>query len=649
MFSFFIERSLGFLFVLIWQYTNERHPLRFKLGSVSNIQKYVGPENGVRFNKNNFHGMWTTAEATAAGYMTRSNSQSLDFLEKGTSSLVESNGEDRSLFVEDLLLNTLVRFSEARQSLFESIRINQASGSGNDVQWSAPEKEWLFECLVKEIVEIPEGIAGIEDLMALRLYLSNRPDASPGAFSSTEDQLEDVADNFHDKSTSTAEIPSEPDEMSLKKRKEPPSGDIAINGYDLDFSAEQITQSQNSSPIIHKIPTIPAIGEEWSDMSPTAFAPDFGDSMMSFGGIDDALMDSVGPIELTELDGDTSAVKAPDAGDAMKISSIQAPVTTTEIYAVDGDLEKPSVDESETTGNGAEIMDQAEKPDYFDAKFVVIDEGERMIALGSLDQYFMRGSESYDIFNKYYADEDTISSGSNEDKAKWAVQDLYTMLQFTTVLKRVEAGRKYMGEDKEDWFNKTETNIYLDGADGTETSDGTASVSTSQQKELSRYCSSRSSEGGLRGDLQRLRSLIEKNNQATGRILALMEADFTDRSADVRGYSWLGNVLKFNELKMVEWSDIIESKENFRPSFEGFEDLEDTVFSDWNELSNPNEMYEFDKNVDLNHRSHFADLVIDRPDSESPEDFARRFEGEWEVYEWEQEYNEQRGIEEASD
>merc|ERR1712238_112580 len=96
------------------------------------------------------------------------------------------------------------------------------------------------------------------------------------------------------------------------------------------------------------------------------------------------------------------------------------------------------------------------------------------------------------------------------------------------------------------------------------------------------------------------------------------------------GYSWLKNVLRLNELKMVEWNDIIESKEDFRNSDEVLDDLEDTVFSDWNELSDPGEMWEFDKNVNHNHRSHFADLVIDREDSESPNEFIERYEDEWE-------------------
>ena len=216
-----------------------------------------------------------------------------------------------------------------------------------------------------------------------------------------------------------------------------------------------------------------------------------------------------------------------------------------------------------------------------------------------------------------------------------------------------------MRENREDWFKPRSIESTTSEADGalaydTEsptTDDTTAAISTNQNSELAEYCSSQNSDGGLRSDLHRLRNLAEKNNQATERTLAMMDADFTDRSADIRGYSWLGNVLKFNEMKMLEWNDIIESKENFLYSQEGLDVLEDTVYSDWNELSDPSEMWEFDKNVDLNHRSHFADLVMDRPDSESPDDFAERYESEWDVESWEHKYDkdQERDDEELDD
>jgi hypothetical protein len=579
----------------------------------------------------------------AAGYVSQSNSKSLDFLDRGTSSLIESDGENQSLFVEDLLFTILARFSEARQSLHESIRISEASGSGGDVQWSAPEKEWLFNCLVNEIDEIPQGIIGLEDLSELRSYLSNRPDAIPGALGSTAiaveqvDPKDETGDEVEESPKTLAIVDVSVD--TVETSSEAIVEKVPNYEGDLDLSDESVTEHVDT-PKMNSIPKIPAVGEEWSDFAQADGMPDFGgdfggfDGPMAFGDIDDALMDSVGP-----------NMESFDATDSQEQIIDEASLLNTSSTGVARNISVDDSEDSETVGE-AEIMKETDKSGFVDATFIAEDE-EGTIAQeeGSLDRLFMEGTEICDIFSKFYADQDTMSLGSNGDKANWAIQNLYTMLQFTSVLKRVEAGRKYMGENKEDWFNATSTENHVGETDdalssGIESSmahDNTTSISKKQNVELAEYCSSQSSDGGLRSDLRRLRNLAEKNNQATARILAMMDADFTDRSADVRGYSWLGNVLKFNEMKMVEWNDIIESTENFQQSHEGLNDLEDIVYSDWNELSDPSEMWEFDRNVDLDHRSHFADLVIDRPDSESPDDFAKRYEEEWDVGSWEHE------------
>lgn len=576
--------------------------------------------------------------------MSQSNSKSLDFLDRGTSSLIESDGENQSLFVEDLLFTILARFSEARQSLHESIRISEASGSGGDVQWSAPEKEWLFKCLVSESDEIPQGIVGLEDLSELRSYLSNRPDAIPGALGSTARVVEEV-DSKDETGDEVEESPKTLSIVDVSVDTVETSSEAIVEKVpnyegDLDLSDESVTEHVNK-PTMNSIPKIPAVGEEWSDFAQADGMPDFGgdfggfDGPMAFGDIDDALMDSVGPI-MESFDATDSQEQIIDEAILLNTSSTE------------GVARNISVDDSEDSENvgEAEIMNETDKSGFVDATFIAEDEEGTIIQEeGSLDRLFMEGAEICDIFSKFYADQDTMSLGSNGDKANWAIQNLYTMLQFTSVLKRVEAGRKYMGENKEDWFNATSSKNHVGETDdalssGIESSmahDNTTAISNKQNVELAEYCSSQSSDGGLRSDLRRLRNLAEKNNQATARILAMMDADFTDRSADVRGYSWLGNVLKFNEMKMVEWNDIIESTENFQHSHEGLNDLEDIVYSDWNELSDPSEMWEFDRNVDLDHRSHFADLVIDRPDSESPDDFAKRYEEEWDVSSWKHE------------
>eukprot|EP00537_Pseudo-nitzschia_pungens_P004962 CAMPEP_0172363050 /NCGR_PEP_ID=MMETSP1060-20121228/6513_1 /TAXON_ID=37318 /ORGANISM="Pseudo-nitzschia pungens, Strain cf. cingulata" /LENGTH=1505 /DNA_ID=CAMNT_0013085701 /DNA_START=419 /DNA_END=4935 /DNA_ORIENTATION=+ len=636
------------------KYTNERNPLRYELNHASKFnQKYIGPETSVRFNKNNYHGTWTTPDATAAGYVARSNSKSLDFLEKGTSSLVESSVEDRSLFAEDLLFSILVRFSGARKALYESIRISKASGSAGDILWSVPEKQWLFKCLVDEINDIPQSIVGLEDLSEMRSYLSTRPDVIPGALSSTVKQVvekEDVFQNKVDDTTNLFSAETSSDQTKYQAggyEKTQTHDNVADYTEDLELS---VTQPQNL-PKTNTIPKIPAIGTEWSGVSHNEgyaddFMSDFGEDIIFSGDVDDAFMDSIGPIDFAnpEFDDETSTAYKPSVKNANGSFSADDSGSTVQKSTIDRVRGDSLDDDSEGKEEEAEILGESDNSESLDTNLVVAKNEGTVVREGSLDRLFMEGLESYDIFGKFYVDEDTMSIGSNEDKANCAVQDLYTMLQFSSVLKRIEAGRKYMEENNEDLLRlrMAENNNLVNGDDNV-SSEIELSAHNTLDEVLSEYCFSRSSDGGLRTDLQRLRTLTERNNQATDRVLAMMEADFTDGSAETRGYAWLGNVLKFNELKMVEWNDVVEAKENFRSSRERLDDLEDIIYSDWNELSNPDEMYVFDKNVDLDHRSHFADLVVDRPESESTDDFALRVEDEWDVQSWEQDFDEQHG------
>jgi len=576
------------------KYTNQRNPLRYELNvaqATGQTKKYIGPELSIRFNKNEYHGTWTTSAATAAGYTHQSiPNKKMDFLGKGTSSLIQTNEEDTSMFVEDLLFSILVRFSEARKSLHESIRISEASGSGSKIICSSLEKSWLFKCLVEEMDEIPQDIVGLKDLEKIRSYLKKRPDAFPGAFGSIfEHESHSSLNEIDDQVTSfVVDLSTEQLKSTLVDDETIIVVDDSVDSSEeRDLSIEPSTISLDISAVKSLptvIPTIPEIDEEWSDFP-----------------------------EIDDLGGEYFENKNILDGDVM----------TTEI---------PTVDDSNDTfldpkkiGGTASIID-TNKTDFLEAVFVAAEipfphkEEDKILLVeeGSLDRFFVEGAGNCEIFTKHYSDADSISNGSNEDKANWAIQDLYTILELTSVLKRVEAGRSFMVEHQESWFNKT---VFIQD-------DNTTSTAT--EKDLAEYCSPQATGGGLLKDLQRIFNLKEKNKKATERIFSLMHADFLDKSAGIRGYSWLKNVLRLNELKMVEWNDIIESKEDFRNSDEVLDDLEDTVFSDWNELSDPGEMWEFDKNVNHNHRSHFADLVIDREDSESPNEFIERYEDEWE-------------------
>ena len=522
----------------------------------------------------------------------------MDFLEKGAGSLIQSNEDDKSMFVEDLLFTILARFLEARKSLNESIQISEASGSGGEIQWSSPEKSWLFKCLVEKMDEIPQSIVGLDDLGELRSYLKNLSDSFPGAFGPTFEHENQITSKESEDQvmSSVVDLSAEQTKLSLLDDETRIMEDSTDSTEDWELSVETSLEISTIDNLPGAIPVIPELGEEWSDF------PEIGDLGGEGFGDDYNEMMSSSHIDDVNINGEMIATEIPTVNEGNGNSS-----------------------NSEKVEGGAASIRDTSKPDFLEAEFVVSEipssTNEEAIILqeGSLDRLFMKGAGNSDIFTKYYSDTDSMSSGSNEDKANWAIQDLYTVLEYTSVLKRIDAGRRYMEENKETWFNTT-VDVQDDNATSTTTN------------ELAEYCYPQAGDGGLRKDLHRIRNLKEKNKQATDRIFALMHADFTDRSADIRGYSWLKNVLKLNEQKTIGLNDIIESKEDFRHSNEGLDDLEDVVCSDWNELSDPEEMYDFDRNVDTNHRSHFVDLVVDRESNESVEDFSERYLDDWEGY-----------------
>ena len=84
---------------------------------------------------------------------------------------------------EDIILRLLVLYSSARRSMKSWLDTSYESGTGEEIEWSSPEKAWLFSCLVEKQNEIPDHILGPDDLIELRSNLANRPDTYPGALS----------------------------------------------------------------------------------------------------------------------------------------------------------------------------------------------------------------------------------------------------------------------------------------------------------------------------------------------------------------------------------------------------------------------------------------------------------------------------------
>jgi len=561
------------------KYTGQRNPLRYDADlsqtqiTFAGTQNYFGPASSIRFNKNDYHGTWTTSHAIATGYKPDPIlNLNMNFLEKGSSTLIQSDEYDTSLFVEELLFNILIRFSIARKSLYESIRISESSVSRDKILWTSPEKSWLFKCLVEEISEIPLDIVGPEDLEELRSYLMNRPDAIPGAFdpgiSSINDFLTERAQSDFDHNGTKLAV-----EDSTTS-----SGDIELL---VDTGTPLLGISEIRGP---PATSIPEIGEELSHFPD---ASDFGE-------------------EYFLNNNNTNTPNASDLG--VEYSRINNAIMPSIVIGT-ADANTPTVDGSE--------MDLLNSKAYHSSQ-----EEENLSREGILDQFFVKGENNYDIFTKCEVDGDSVSNtnGNNNDKPIYATQDLYTVLELTSVLKRVEAGRKYISENVEGSLNTT-----VEFHDN-----GVSSGMT--KKELVEYCSLQATDKCLQNDLHRIVNLKEKSKQATERIFSLLSTGFTDQSSYNRGYSWLKNVLKLHESQRAELNDMIESKEGFRYNGEGINVLEDLIYSDWNELSDPEEMWEFDRSVNQNQRSHVPNIAAMRESNESSDDFIKSYSDEWESF-----------------
>jgi hypothetical protein len=563
---------------------------------IGQTKKILGPETSVRFNHNQYHGTWKTPTSVCAGYTHTVLPKSLDFLEKGTSSLLEFDGEEISGFAEDMMFRLLIQFPEARKSLSESIQISAASGSGGRVHWSRPEREWLFKCLVMEVKEIPSGTEEVSDL---RMYLENRPDLFPGALGSA---VEENLDSFSGLEDPMETMPSE------KKSEDMP--------LIVDVSIED--DASLTEPIISEISmSIPEIGDDFGDFGQiegyvSGMGEEDASPPASFTITDDYL-DSIPAMEFPSEDELDSTIALDNNIQNSSRLDVPLPDDTSEIDVIK---------------TGSEVV-EAITVDLVTENMTL---PENKTAVGSLDSLFFDHDNELMNFLNGKSNEPSLDTGDSETKAIWAAQDLYTILQTTSVLQRLQAGIGYMigQDDKEDRLSEVLKDKRLDqktNGNNKPTFDKPENKVMSQQ-ELVEYCTKEPSSKGLRFDLQRVQSLIRSNQRATDRIYSLIHADFSDQSYITRGYSWLVNVLRFNEMKVQQWSHIFESKENFRHSEEGVDVLEDIIAMDWNELSDEEEMWEWNKSVDTNHRSYRVDMINER-DDECADELMERMEEEW--------------------
>ncbi|KAG7363029.1 DNA primase [Nitzschia inconspicua] len=571
---------------------SDRKHLRYEItaeGSrTGKFKQYIGPEKSVRFNHNDYHGTWSSTEASMAGYTTTGSlPRNLDFLDKGTISLIETSKADISVVAEDLLLRLLLRFSESRRSVGETLRVSKASRSGAKIHWSQPEKEWLFECLIEDHDDIPTG--GTERLKDMRSYLVNRVDSYPGAISDIDVLRDD------DDVKVQAFSPSNPDrDVTVVEQRLKATTETSVNKSELATDASaQHTRS------------VPSIGDDWVDF----VEMDGLDPVLGFDGtpdfssptITDEYMDSI-PVVFMDENGEQESKD----------------MSTTE---AETEYMEPSI----TIPEKVESSFGTESSETLDVEFVAANisprKNENLMTEGSLDYLFRDDNNDLDQFTGSDYDEITSQRGDHALKAAWAAQDLHIILQTTSVLHRVQAGRKYILKQATD--------------SGRESSNGEIVASTMlglhimNETELAEYCSPQCSNGGLRDDLHLVRTLMKSNQRARKRMHALLLSGFSDQSTITRGYNWLNNVLRFNDMKMMQWNDIVEAKAGFKMSPERLEDLEEIVESEWNELTNEDEMWEWNKNVNLDHVSHIAQTVKRDPNPETASALSKRIEEEW--------------------
>lgn len=140
-------------------------------------------EELVYFNSNDYHGQqFVTEDAVEAGYNNGEVARDASIFEHGVGTLVQQDVHELINAAEEKLLMRIVRYSCARTAMIHSLATSDATGSTNEIQWSRPERAWLFERLVEQSQTIPKEALVDGKVKDLYHHLANLPDAPIGAF-----------------------------------------------------------------------------------------------------------------------------------------------------------------------------------------------------------------------------------------------------------------------------------------------------------------------------------------------------------------------------------------------------------------------------------------------------------------------------------
>ena len=175
----------------------------------------------VYFNSNDFHGeAFLSEDAAKAGYVNDMIvPRDPDLFVKGVGTLMQRNADILSDAAEDTLLRTLVAYSSARTALKNSRDVSEASGNSGTIEWNDPAREWLFDKLINKLSDIPTAFSGPTNMLQLRSFLADSPDAPEGAFGSFRIETKIIEETRT--SEQANEKGSDSYTMSLEK-KDPP-------------------------------------------------------------------------------------------------------------------------------------------------------------------------------------------------------------------------------------------------------------------------------------------------------------------------------------------------------------------------------------------------------------------------------------------
>lgn len=499
-----------------------------------------GQEEPVFFNSNEYHGhQFITKEALDAGYSNIEIEKDPSILEKGIGSLVQYDANIMSNSAEDTLLRTMVLFQSARRAMKNSMDVSRASDSGGDIQWSNPEKAWLFSCLADKIDEIPSEYTGPEHLLDLRLFLASREDTPKGAFGeSKQEQKQSISDDSErDESGQTIDVTSIP-KLQDEVRDIPHSDgfDIPDDIYELDDWAASFD------------PSILEMEEESLQNEPLRSSP--------------------------------SKVAVAEPMPANGSPSPSGSVSTTALDST----QKMNIGDST---NGGAVID-TEATMVIDDNTSTTVEGDIIIEIpGFLDRYFFTAEE--DVFTSTSNSEESMRP---EARAELGVQELYATLLWTSAVHRLSLLKKKLAlavgtlleESKDE--DKGEQQL-LDASKMEESGILPFKGPVVDRGELTIYCTS------LTEEIQEAASTVHILQDSVKRVSKrLVDAAATSGISEGRishgQYSELNEKLEDHMGEIDKWS--LPDPEDLGED-EAYEDTLERVQSEWGILYDDHYMY----------------------------------------------------------